>query len=275
MFYRQILEKSGGEGMLKNRIAIYAVVVSIAIMAGCSKKTETVTPATPAVSLKGTTNGDALYIIWDEVQGAEGYKITYGTSVKTLYGVTEFTVSDIVPSVKVVAFAGDKESAPFTKDIKVRELNFTWGIQQNDSDTLSLAGLEFKEDTLSDSISLVPVAVTDDNLSNAIIDFIAYKDSVGNHIIPIQAVDTLYYGQYYNNGVAYDDTLTYGNVEITPSAFKMGTVPATNGVFFLKKDHGLLGGDIIYAKMEITSITDSTMTVKIAYQPIPSLRWVK
>jgi hypothetical protein len=234
-----------------------------------------VTLEKPNVSTEAVSSGATLRLTWTSVTDAKSYEITTDDSTFTTTS-TSFDVSTPTATVDVRAVNGSDKSDPATIDCKVVETPSLVLYGKSDANASDPSGLAFTASGSASALSL-------DDANKAALDFV-YDDIVisgggmvnaGDYVWPQNAkINTLM-------DVGSTDFDAFN--EAAPSGFTTQLLIQANAVYalWLSSSTSWTTSDH-YAKMKIISVEQPggsgsyyKVTLRVAYQKIGGLRWLK
>ncbi|OPX17539.1 hypothetical protein BXT86_05940 [candidate division WOR-3 bacterium 4484_100] len=256
---------------MKRLLALAVSLTALLILIGCEGE---VTLETPSVTYTVTDNGATLRLSWIEISDADGYYIyADGVAIDTIDdpSVTTYDATQPAAIYEVSAYAGEDESDKATVDCTpVKTSNLTvYGL--SDPDTTHPSGLAFTNDGVAYGISVKQANYPD-------LDYI-FDDA---NFTTMTLTSPNSYSPVYNDkkDMALDAQVTsFDTVTIAdaPGNYSTQTTLSSNAVYYLFMDQDDDGWDTDsdhFGKMKVESISGSTVTITVAYQPITGLRWL-
>ncbi len=253
---------------MKRFISIVVVLWTVTYFAGCDGGGEVATPNARIVSI--LDNGGGVRFEWDPVDGADGYRV-YVDGVMQYEGEnTYFEWTKVAKEIKVVAYAGDKESFPKTFDFTpvISEIKI---YPLSDPDTTHPSGFYFDASTgeAKEKSAKYPEEC------DYILDDVHFAELT---LTGPQGLQPPFNNE--NNTVSDLTNADFdsSNCAVAPGGYYNYTAVGTNNTMYLwitddtawdDKDH--------FAKIYFPSSPDPDggYTVKIAYQLQGGLRWLK
>lgn len=257
------------------RKSTFIVVLASALIligAGC---TSPVTLEKPNVSTEAVSSGATLRLTWTAVTDAKSYEITTDDSTFTTTS-TSFDVNTPTATIDVRAVNGSDKSDPATIDCKVVETSslVLYGI--SDANANDPSGLAF---TTSGSASALSLA----DANKPTVDFVC--DDQQTSVSPVGLINAGDYGWSGNakvNTLMDAGTTDYDAFSLAAATgFSTQLATQANGVYalWLSSSTSWTTSDH-YAKMKIISVEQPSgtyykLTIRVAYQKIGGLRWLK
>lgn len=258
---------------MRGYIKLIFLVALLALFISCPQLVEP--PERPSVSYQPIDNGAKLRLTWTKVADADGYYI-YVDGIKdtTLKSdITSYDVSGPAKSIEVSAYKKREESEKWRLDLTpvVNELS-VWGASDPDPDHPS--GLE-----LTDNGAIALAIGRRENWPR--LDYIF--DDRGD-FAPMSIVNPGDYTspRYNNKGNAISEP-----TRVDFDASHMAPAPrnyltqrkniAINDVYYLFLDRNNNGysTDDNFGKILIKAISGTRVDIKVAYQKVKGIRWVK
>lgn len=212
--------------------------------------------------------GGSLELSWGEIIGADGYLIyADGECIDTVMG-TYYIASLPAKRYEVIAFSGQIHSEPGivnTSPIITTTLN-VW--DYSDPDTTHPSGFGFTSDGYAVAYSL-----SNSNNWPYIDQWIGYQYyfySPDIHVPPFNNECNATKNSYSTN---FDEV----DIADPPGSYMTASEVVVGSVYYLWIDPNNNGWDNVtdhYAKIHVLAISGLCVTMKIAYQPIPGLRWL-
>ena len=258
--------------MKGSTLTVALAAALILIGAGC---TSPVTLEKPNVSSEAVSSGATLRLTWTAVTDAKSYEITTDDSTYTTTS-TSFDVTTPTGTIDVRAVSGSDKSDPAVIDCKVVETSslVLYGI--SDANANDPSGLAF---TTSGSASALSLA----DANKPTVDFVC--DDQQGSVTPVGLINAGDYGWTGNSKV--NTLMDAGSTdydaftEAAASGFTTQLATQANGVYalWLSSSTSWTTSDH-YAKMKIISVdqpnsTYYKVTLRVAYQKIGGLRWLK
>ena len=232
-------------------------------------------PAKPVVSYEATNTGADLRLSWSTVTNAESYEIKTDDSTYTTTSLI-FDVTHPTGTIEVRAVNGNRKSDPATVDCRPVETSslVLYGI--SDPSGNDPGGLAFTAGGTATALSL-------DDANKAAIDFVC--DDQQATVLPVGFINAGDYGWPQNaklNTSADAHTTDFDGFDFAPGNGYTTQLPiAATGVYALwlsnfqqwtPYDH--------FCKTKIISVEQPTgtyykVTLKVAYQTVGGLRWLK
>lgn len=244
-------------------LAVFAAAVLFAgvgcdVIAGLAK---------PTVVATAIENGSKLRLNWTAVVDANEYEIVVDGTTFTTIG-TEYDVTGPAKMVKVYAKNGDTRSDPYELNCAVVETTIdVYG--NSDPEPTHPSGFGFTADGAAATYSL--------NQTNyAAIDF--YMENVQ---LPMSFVNPGDRGWNAKGNAAKEASSTnYDAVNIADapgSGYTTQQAAVSGGVYSLWIDVTNNGWDVSdhFAKAKVVSVDGVKVTLKIGYQKVPGLLWVR
>jgi len=231
-------------------------------------------PEKPSVAYQPIEDGAKLRLTWTRVANADGYYIYVdGKKDTTLPSyTTSYDVSGPAKSVGVSAYRKNEESERWELDLTpvIREVS-VYGA--SDPDPNHPSGL-----ALTDN-GAIPLAISD-RANWPDLDYI-FDDR--GEFAPMSIVNAGYNGyqpKFNDKGNAISQPFSgkFEEANIVPSGDYYNYIQiAVNGVYYLWLDRNNNGysTDDNFGKISITAIDGKRVDIKVAYQKVKGLRWVK
>jgi len=261
---------------MKRILGFTFAFVALLILVGCGEEAAL---DTPDVDYAVTDNGATLELSWVEIADADGYYIyADDVAIDTIDDPATTTFDATTPAAVygVQAYAGEDVSEIDEIDCTPVETQNITVYSLMDPDTSHHSAIQF-----TTTGSCVTLAVVVANYAD--IDF-WFNDSVPTHgpvdiVSPGDHAPTPYNSE--DNASANCGT-DYDGLDITtaPGGYSTQTAVADQAVYSLWVDPNANGWDAqndYFAKMKVESLTGGgpyTITITVAYQTIPGLRWV-
>ncbi|MEO0216579.1 MAG: hypothetical protein ABIL14_06150 [candidate division WOR-3 bacterium] len=258
---------------MKKLLTLSILLVAFILWMGCEKE---VTLTAPDVDYTVTDNGGTLRLEWAEVADADGYIIYADDEVVDTVDVTSYDATIPAKVYGVQAYAGDNTS-------DITEIDCTPVVTQNivvygnsDPDPNHPSGLKFNTDGTASAISL-------GTPPNPDVDF--YFNDYNPYQGSIELTSPDEHSPVYNdeeNAGKDAGTTNFDDADNAdaPGSGYLTKVPLNNGaVYYLWIDPNANGWDTQdhYGKMKVVNISGTsapyTVTINVAYQKIPGLRW--
>ena len=258
---------------MKKIIKLIFLLGLLIFFIGCEEAIQK--PEKPTVSYEPVDNGAKLRLTWNRIADVDGYYIYVdGTKDTTLPSyTTSYDVSGPAKIVEVSAYKKNEESERWKLDLTpvISEVS-VWGA--SDPDPNHPSGLQ-----LSDN-GAIPLAIGNEaNWPN--LDYI-FDDR--GEFAPMSIVNP---GDYespkYNNKGNAISIMATGNFDEENMAPAPGVYSTQrknieiNGVYYLwlDRDNDNKTTNDNFGKVLIIAITDKQVRIKVAYQKVKGLRWVK
>jgi hypothetical protein len=260
--------------MRKSALLVVFAAALLFIGTGCDTVVTLEKPTVSAAAL-GTDNGGTLRLTWTAVTDAKNYEITTDDSTYTVAStVYSFDVTTPSATVEVRAVNGSDKSDPATIDCKVVETPSIVLYGQSDPSSNDPSGLAFTTSGTASALSL-------DDANKASLDFV-YDDvaitggglaNAGDYTWPQNTkVNTLMDA----GGTDYD-----AFVEAASTGYISQLAVSANGLyaFWLSNSTAWSTSDH-FCKAKVVSIEQPSgtyykVTLKVAYQKVGGLRWLK
>jgi hypothetical protein len=255
---------------MRYTLALLAIVLLVFV--SCQSTT---TPGKPSVTYAPTDNGAMLRLTWPAVTDAEGYYIYLdGTKDTTITGSGTITYDVAGPAkeIEVSAYNGSEESDAWTLDLTpVSTPTLTvYGASDPASDHPS--GLALKD------AGAVVLAIGE-AANKPDIDYVF--DDRGS-FTPMSMVNPGDYDPQINSKGNAISLVTTGQFDdedfaLAPGNYDTKRIPvAQGGVYYLwlDRNNDNYSTDDHFAKIQIISIAGTVVSIKVAYQKEPGLRWV-
>ncbi|MCS7249345.1 MAG: hypothetical protein NZ608_00230 [candidate division WOR-3 bacterium] len=257
---------------MKKYIKLIFLVLLFILFIGCE---EVLTPEKPEVSYQPIDNGAKLRLTWTQVANADGYYIYVdGKKDTTLPStVTTYDVSGPAKLIEVSAYRKKEESEKWSLDLTpvVSEVT-VYGA--SDPDPNHPSGLQLTDN------GAIPLAIGNQaNWPN--LDYI-FDDR--GEFAPMSIVNPGdYISPNYNdkgNAISSVASGNFDNENMAPPPNNYSTQRKNieiNGVYYLwlDRDNNGYSLDDNFGKILIKSISGARVDIKVAYQKIKGLRWVK
>jgi hypothetical protein len=236
---------------------VFIPVILVYFLIGCNGEEEI---ATPSVRTSVIDDGTGVRFEWDPVDGAEGYRVYVDGNMEYEGENTYFEWTTPALEIKIVAYSGDKESAPRTFDFSLEESEVTvWDAIGSGPDQPSYV-------LFSDGVAS---AVNADQKGNAWLLFVSDSISSNNH-------------NNSNIDAAFAD---YDGTDLAPDAgigaYQTRDEALQGSKYFIWFEFSPIDGNIddddYFAIVEIISKTGepAQYQVKFYFQKFKGLRWLK
>ncbi|MEO0130135.1 MAG: hypothetical protein ABIK76_00360 [candidate division WOR-3 bacterium] len=254
---------------MKKYIKLIFLISLFIIFIGCEQVVER--PEKPTVSYQPIDNGAKLRLTWTQVANADGYYIYVDgirdTSLPST--VTSYDISGPAKLIEVSAYKKNEESQRWSLDLtpEVSEVS-VYGA--SDPDPNHPSGLQLTDN------GAIPLAISNQaNWPN--LDYI-FEDrnrpvsimNPGDYTPPFNtkgnAISSLASGNFDNE-----------NMAPAPGNYLTQREIAVNGVYYLwlDRDNNNQTTNDNFGKILIKAISGTRIDIKVAYQKVPGLRWVK
>lgn len=234
---------------------------------GCDELVDDLT--TPNVQHLAISNGAQLRLTWAPVTGAQGYKIQTDDSTFTTTATT-FDVTRPTKSIKVRAYSGSSESNDWSMDLTVVVTSTidVWGMSEQSADKPS--GFGFTADGTAISYAVGEAA----NHGN--LEFVMEDRGMAMHFYSPNRYDPPFNNK--DNGIATASGNDFDAATIATGDFYTTFPCVDGGLYFLWLDPNANGWDATsdhFGKIKVVSVQGTKVTLKVAYQKVPGLTWVK
>lgn len=254
---------------MKKYIKLIFLISLFIFFIGCEQEVER--PEKPNVSYQPINDGAKLRLTWTQVANADGYYIyvdgVRDTSLPST--TTSYDVSGPAKLIEVSAYKKNEESEKWSLDLTpvVSEVS-VYGA--SDPDPNHPSGLQLTDN------GAIPLAIGNQtNWPN--LDYI-FEDR-GR---PMSIINPGDYTPPFNNKGNAISTLASGNFDDENMAPAPGTYLtqreiAVNGVYYLwlDRDNDNQTTNDNFGKILIKAISGTRVDIKVAYQKVKGLRWVK
>ena len=253
--------------MRKSTLIVALAAALIFIGTGCDTL---VTLDKPNVAYEAVNSGATLRLTWTSITDAKSYEIKTAESTYNTVS-TSFDVTYPTTSIEVRAINGTDQSDPFTVNCAVVPTASITVYGKSDPEPTHPSGIGFNTDGTAIAVSVTNQAsevefVMDDESytgSTYLMSPIAYSPPVNS------------WGNASQDAGAEFDAVT-----IAPGTGNYNTQQALaqNGNYAAWLDHNndsAIDANDHFAKLKILSINGTLVTVKLAYQKIGGLRWLK
>jgi len=229
----------------------------------------------PNVTTEAVNTGATLRLTWTAVTDAQSYEITTDDST---YSITSTSFDATTPSgtIEVRAVNGNDKSDPATIDCKVVETSSLVLFGISDQAANDPSGLAFTTSGSASALSL-------DDANKAAIDFVC--DDQQTTVLPVGFINGGDYNWTQNTKV--NTLMDAGTTDYDAFVFAAGSGYTTqlptqaNGVYamWLSSSQSWTANDH-FAKSKIISVEQPSgtyykITLRVAYQKIGGLRWLK
>ncbi|MEO0087149.1 MAG: hypothetical protein ABIK90_03610 [candidate division WOR-3 bacterium] len=258
---------------MKKYIKLLFLISLFIIFLACEQVVER--PEKPTVSYQPIDNGAKLRLTWTQVANADGYYIYVDgirdTSLPST--VTSYDVSGPAKLIEVSAYKKNEESEKWSLDLTpvVSEVS-VYGASDPSPDHPS--GLQLTDN------GAIPLAIGNQaNWPN--LDYI-FDDR--GEFAPMSIVNPGdYTSPHYNDKGNAISQIASGNFDAENMAPEPGVYSTQrknieiNGVYYLWLDRNNNGYSVDdnFGKILIKAISGTRVDIKVAYQKVPGLRWVK
>lgn len=254
---------------MKKYIKLLFLISLFVTFIGCEQMVER--PEKPAVVYQPIENGAKLRLTWTPVTNADGYYIYVdGIKVTSLSStITSYDVSGPAKLIEVSAYKKNEESEKWRLDLTpvVSEVS-VYGASDPSPDHPS--GLQLTDN------GAVPLAIGNQaNWPN--LDYV-FEDRG----IPMSIINPGDYTPPFNtkgNAISVPASGTFDNENMAPALGNYYTQMrlAIGGVYYLWLDRNNNGysTDDNFGKILIKAISGTRVDIKVAYQKVKGLRWVK
>lgn len=257
---------------MKKYIKFISLIFLFILFISCEQEVEK--PEKPAVTYQPIEEGAKLRLTWTQVANADGYYIyvdgVRDTSLPS--NVTSYDVSGPAKLVEVSAYKKNEESEKWKLDLTpvVSEVS-VYGA--SDPDPNHPSGLQLTDN------GAVPLAIGNQaNWPN--LDYI-FDDR--GEFAPMSIVNPGdYTSPHYNdkgNAISIPVSGTFDNENMAPEPGNYYTQMeiASGGVYYLwlDRDNDNRTTNDNFGKILIKAITGKRVDIKVAYQKVKGLRWVK
>ncbi len=229
-----------------------------------------VTLEKPNVAATPTDDGGKLSLSWNAITDADGYYIYLDGVKYDSTTSTNYVVSTPAQIVEVSAYAGDEESDKWKGDYTPVVNSVTvYGL--SDPSPEHPSGLQLKD------AGAIALSLEEANKPN--IDYVFDDKAYAPAMYLINAGDYEGWPNTKGNASADAQTTDFDAVDIAPApgVYNTQTEIATNGVYYLwlDRDNNQKTEGDNFGKLQVLSISDHKVEIKVAYQKFAGLRWVK
>lgn len=247
---------------------LIAALAAVAIMGiGCNT---IVTLEKPNVTYEAINSGAELRLTWGDVTDAKSYKVTTDDSVFS-NATSPFDVKTPTTTIEVRAVNGSDESDPYVLDLTAKQTPSITVYGKSDVDPAHPSGVGFNTDGTA-----IPVSLTNQaSQVEFVMDDVTYP-------LQMWLISPNAYTPPYNTwgNAAQEAGAEFDAVSIAPGTgnYSTQTQLAVNGTYAAWLDHnddGVVDATDHFAKLKVESINGAVVTLKLAYQKVGGLRWLK
>jgi hypothetical protein len=255
--------------MMMKRASLFLVLALglVLLGTGCDELIPDLT--TPNVTTAAINSGDQLRLTWAPVTDAEGYKVETDDSTYTTTATT-FDLATPTKTISVLAYNGTTESNKWSLNTTavITTTLEVYGISDPSPDHPSSFGFT------TDGTAIAYALAQSSNYP--MIDFVMDDQAQGSMFF----YSPNRYNPVYNdkdNAVAEASGTDFDAATMATGDFftALGCVQGTLYYFWL--DPNANGWDVTdhFGKMKVESVSGAKVTLKLAYQKVPGLTWVK
>ena len=225
---------------------------------------------TPDVEATPHNQGAELMLSWDPVPDAEQYVIIYNDEEDTITE-TSYVITEPATTVQVIAIAeGFKDSEPWEEDYTA-VVSTIEVYPVTDPDPEHPSGFGFN---VHGEASTYPVS---DKSTWPDIDYYIADDGT-NYILaaPVdhlpEPINNEYNASHEEEAISFDDL----DIAAGPGVYSTQNPLSTNALFSLwLTDNTEYDLSDHYGKLQVQGISGTKISLRVAYQKTPGLRWVK
>lgn len=248
---------------MKKFLAVISIVLLIGVFAGCDENPEGQL-ATPVVTTSTSDDYSALNLSWGAVANAEEYIVSYNNTVDTVTA-TSYTVTEPAMKVSVVAIgSGYDNSTAWEKNYEavVTTLD-VYSTADPSTDHPSGFGFNAHGEATAYSVS--------DQSNHASIDYIVYDNSGTLMFVSISDYPNSTNSE--KNSLSQNLTTPFDDLDLASPEGSYSTQRdlVQNGMYSL----WLAEGDDRFGKLQVQGVSGTKVTIRVALQEEPKLRWVK
>lgn len=251
---------------MKRITQLVAVAALLLIGTGCDELITDLT--TPNVTATAISNGTELRLNWAPVTDAEGYKIEVDGTVYTTTATT-YDVTSPAKSISVLAYSGSSESNKWTMDLTavVTQSLEVWGMSEPSPDRPS--GFGFTSDGQAVSYAVGEAA------NHPRLEFIMEDRGMAMHFYSPNRYEPPFNTK--DNGIAVAAGTDFDAAINATGDFYTAHPCVENAVYYFWLDPNANGWDLNdnFGKIKVVSVQGNKVTLKLAYQKVPGLTWVK
>ncbi len=252
---------------MRYTLALLALV--LLVLVGCE---DIVAPGKPSVTYEPIEDGAKLKLTWTEVTDAEGYYIYVDGIKDTSITGTSYEVTGPAQEVSVSAYNGDEEGEEWVLDLTPEYTPTLTVYGASDPGTDHPSGL-----VLRDAGAVALAIGVEENKPD--IDYVF--DDRGN-FAPMSIVNPGDYTPQINskgNAISAAAGNSFDDADMAPALGNYSTQRSPieqNAVYYLwlDRDNDNETDSDNFAKVQIISISGTTVNIKVAYQKEKGLRWI-